>query len=430
MIPLLNTGKDGLKAMADESDRLGLTISGKTGRAAEQFNDTLTKVGRIVEGVAMQIAEAALPALQDLANLLASPAFASAAQSFGQAIVSGLSVAIQVVTGLTNAARELFTYIAARAGEGFATVDEASIKTLEDRIANSKRILNDPGNAGQDMTGLRNTLAKEEAALAGRKFRDPLGKGADFGQLSAFGMGSSAGSSAPTLDMPTFSDAGGASAMAGRLEALRESLRTEEESEKESFARRREEIQKFYDDGLIQRGEYDELLLKAQQEHADEMTEIAKKQAEDEARIREQLVDNVAGIFGSLATIAENMGERGLAAAKAFGVAEAVVNTAQGITKALAQGGVFGFVGAAAVAAAGAAQISTILSTNKGSGSKPSVGASAGEVPAASTAAARSVSINLQGETFSRDAVGGLFQRLNEELGIDGLELVVNHRQA
>src|SRR5690606_8656522 len=44
---------------------------------------------------------------------------------------------------------------------------------------------------------------------------------------------------------------------------------------------------------------------------------------------------------------------------KAFAVANAVVNTAEGVTKALAQGGMFGWVGAAAVAASGAAQIAT-----------------------------------------------------------------------
>lgn len=428
LIPLLNTGRDGLAAMADESDRLGLTVSTKTGRAAEQFNDTLTKVGRIVEGVAMQVAEAALPALQDLADILASPEFASAAQSLGSALVGAFNLVVQAVVQTTNAVQGFLDWLASK-GTGVGGVGGATVEELTRRIANSKRILNDPGNAGQDMSGLRATLAQEEAALAQLMSTDPIGSGASFGQLSGFGFGT--GSTGGSLTLPTFGDTAGGDAMASRLEALRASLATEEEAEKESFEKRREEIQKFYDDGIIQRGEYDELLLRAQQDHADKMTEIAKKQAEEETRLREQLVSNVANIFGSISTILENMGDKNLAAAKAFAVAEAIINTAQGITKALAQGGIFGFVGAAAVAAAGIAQISTILSTQKGSGTKPSVKGSGTAVaavePASEGPSAPTVNLTLVGGgRYSRDELKQLFNDMNDAMG-DGMKLNVGN---
>lgn len=44
LIPLLNSGADGLARMADEADRMGATISDKTARSAEEFNDTLTRI--------------------------------------------------------------------------------------------------------------------------------------------------------------------------------------------------------------------------------------------------------------------------------------------------------------------------------------------------------------------------------------------------
>ncbi len=49
--------------------------------------------------------------------------------------------------------------------------------------------------------------------------------------------------------------------------------------------------------------------------------------------------------------------------AKAASMAEAIINTAQGVTKALAQGGIFGPILAGIIIAAGAAQIATIAST-------------------------------------------------------------------
>lgn len=54
---------------------------------------------------------------------------------------------------------------------------------------------------------------------------------------------------------------------------------------------------------------------------------------------------------------------------KAFAVANAIINTAEGVTKALAQGGMFAFPIAAALAVAGAAQVATILSASPGGGS-------------------------------------------------------------
>lgn len=417
LIPLLNSGKDGLQAMADESDRLGLTVSTKTGRAAEQFNDTLTKVERILDGVAMKIAEAALPALQELAEALADPQLAADAASIGTALVEGLSR--EAIPWIKTTVRELQGL--QKAATDFANALNPDKATIERRYRQANGIPEptmDPVGDGANWNDFS------------RQFRtDPIGNGASFGQLSGFRAPAS------SFTPPNFGGGGGggngsAEALASRLESLRASLRSEEEAESESYARRKEEIQKFYDDGVIQRGEYDELLLKAQGEHSEKMIEIAREQAEEEARIREALVDNVAGIFGSLSSIAESMGEKGLAASKAFGVAEAIVNTAQGITKALAQGGIFGFVGAAAVAAAGAAQISTILSTQKGSGSKPSVkgGASSAAVsnPTPSDRGGTAVNLTLMGGgRYSRDELQALFRDMNSALG-DGFKLNVN----
>lgn len=95
MIPLLNGGSAELKRMADEADRLGITLSTKAGKDAERFNDTLTLIGKILQGVVNKVMTAALPALQSLANLLASPAFANAAAGFGVAAIEQLSKIIE-----------------------------------------------------------------------------------------------------------------------------------------------------------------------------------------------------------------------------------------------------------------------------------------------------------------------------------------------
>ena len=70
MIPFLNQGRDGIEQLKQKFADLGLEISGDTARAAEQFNDTLDTVYQALKGMALQILQAALPAMQRLADLL------------------------------------------------------------------------------------------------------------------------------------------------------------------------------------------------------------------------------------------------------------------------------------------------------------------------------------------------------------------------
>jgi len=68
LIPFLNGGRAGLEALREEAARLGIVIDTQTGKAAEEFNDTLTRLKTRVEGVGMQFAKALLPALQAVAS--------------------------------------------------------------------------------------------------------------------------------------------------------------------------------------------------------------------------------------------------------------------------------------------------------------------------------------------------------------------------
>jgi hypothetical protein len=68
LIPLLNNGRDGLAALAAEADALGITLTDSAGKAAEQFNDNLTRLQKAKEGLGRQIAQALLPTLESLTN--------------------------------------------------------------------------------------------------------------------------------------------------------------------------------------------------------------------------------------------------------------------------------------------------------------------------------------------------------------------------
>jgi len=104
---------------------------------------------------------------------------------------------------------------------------------------------------------------------------------------------------------------------------------------------------------------------------------------------------------------------------KAFAIANAVVNTAEAVTKTLAQYGAtpWGFAAAGVAAASGAAQIAAILSSNKGSSTVASTGGSSANVPppnANDSGPQRATNVTLVGNGFSGEQIVEL---LNDALG-------------
>ena len=132
--------------------------------------------------------------------------------------------------------------------------------------------------------------------------------------------------------------------------------------------------------------------------------------SEDKKRLDEKVADTQMALDALSAIVDQNS-----VAGKAIAVAQAIINTYQGATKALGQGGVLGFVTAGAVIAAGIMNVKKIVSTKipsaKGTGSveggaaAPSISASAPIAPPqpqAQTTTLDSQSINAIGNQTSR----------------------------
>ncbi len=115
---------------------------------------------------------------------------------------------------------------------------------------------------------------------------------------------------------------------------------------------------------------------------------------QQERMVQQQKYAMAASTMGMVAGIAQNLfvatGSRNKALfemMKVASTAEAIINTATGATKALAQGGFFGIALAAAVIAAGMAQVATIQSQRfNGPSSGVSVGGIGGGMPITQTA--------------------------------------------
>lgn len=68
LIPLLNAGADGLRSAAEEAAAFGRIVTDDAAKAAEEFNDNLTKIQEVSKGVSAEIGNAVIPTLNRLAE--------------------------------------------------------------------------------------------------------------------------------------------------------------------------------------------------------------------------------------------------------------------------------------------------------------------------------------------------------------------------
>ncbi|MDI3489495.1 MAG: hypothetical protein PWP11_772 [Thauera sp.] len=88
LIPLLNNGAEGLKAMADEAERFGVVVSEELAQRSAELNDNIVRLKASATGLANELGEALVPALADFtSHLLQSRA---AGEGWGSAIWAGL----------------------------------------------------------------------------------------------------------------------------------------------------------------------------------------------------------------------------------------------------------------------------------------------------------------------------------------------------
>lgn len=74
LIPLLNDGSAGLKNMKEEAEKFGLIIDGKTGKAAEAFNDNLTRLRAAWQGIVAQATAQVLPSMVAITDAMVETA--------------------------------------------------------------------------------------------------------------------------------------------------------------------------------------------------------------------------------------------------------------------------------------------------------------------------------------------------------------------
>jgi hypothetical protein len=108
LIPLLNAGAAGLEELKAEAAALGLVFDTDTSKAAERFNDNLTRLNGVKQGLVNRIAQQLLPTLENLSKRLFDSAKASGAlDQAARAAASGVKILLSVGAIIVGAFKTL-----------------------------------------------------------------------------------------------------------------------------------------------------------------------------------------------------------------------------------------------------------------------------------------------------------------------------------
>lgn len=193
--------------------------------------------------------------------------------------------------------------------------------------------------------------------------------------------------------------------------------------------------------GLISKEESDRRELEALLGHQSAMTAIdaqaseeRKRQAEQEAAAKKAILSQA---FGGLTALMNSESRKMFEIGKAASIAQAIVSTYTGMAKALELGFPLGPIAAGAIALTGFAQVANIRkqSFGGGGGSAASATSNTGAINAANTPVASGgggggasspsqlVNISLVGDSFGREGVLNLIEKINDATQNGGARL-------
>lgn len=139
MIPLLNGGSAGLAAMREEAERLGLVLDADTGRAAEEFNDNLTRMKTAVTGTGRELAASLLPNLVEFTDLINDPNNQQAIKDVVKAIAEITLTVVQLGAALVTTSVELAKFFGQSLAAAVGGAAFGDLPRLEDQLADINR---------------------------------------------------------------------------------------------------------------------------------------------------------------------------------------------------------------------------------------------------------------------------------------------------
>ncbi|WP_313117970.1 hypothetical protein [Ectopseudomonas guguanensis] len=173
LVPLLNAGADGIGALVEQAERLGLVISDAQAAQAEQFNDSLSTLGAVASGAGNTIAGELLPTLNTMTGLLIDASeggenAALAATVLGGALKILATLGIAVAATFRNVGRSIGGAAAAAVTAARGNFSEAA-DILRDVAAENEKTSRE---AEESIAKIWNGAYEEQGAQAAKSAAD------------------------------------------------------------------------------------------------------------------------------------------------------------------------------------------------------------------------------------------------------------------
>ncbi|MBW3225496.1 hypothetical protein [Marinobacter adhaerens] len=364
LIPLLQDNGRLMGKLGDEAERTGNVFSDLEFDQLESVRRGMDELTGAATGMKNEIALAALPAVEDLIDLLTDESTIESAQALGSAIVTSMNFVVQAIDGAVKVTQFLAEELAAFVhGPAFDDIPRLTEKldglneALEEQETRLERLKQTPNLVPVEVIAneeerLRRLKVEAKATLdlieSARAAQASAGAGTgvspvDASKVSAIlppptagGSGTGAGSNSDLENE-----------LAQRRQTLIQSFETEKQEILRIFGERDEEISALRDESLLSEMEAADLRIKNEQNMQDKLSEIRRSAANEEAQLQQQrqalILAGTEGLFGSLADLTATFsGEQTalyktmFAVQKAAAIAQSIVAINTGIAQAAA----------------------------------------------------------------------------------------------
>ncbi len=412
MVPFLNQGREGISALTDQADRLGVTLTGDVADAAGQFNDNIDILKGAAQGFGNQVMKGLLPALNNLGNEMVATAengdqMASAADGVVAILKGVVTVGVTVSATLQGI------------GNAIGGIAAATVAALSGDFKGAAQIMSDLHTDTVNLTS--NTMSKiaaiwdanataVESAEERKRTAVHATMMATGGGAAAPATGGGAGAAAapapsstvqqqPTdnfdygaaalnfnsLDaMAAEEEASAAAYTAARMERLNTQFMTEREAEMLRYTQQQEDFKLYAEQKLLTQDEINRRELEMKKQHDANM--LAAGEMTNKAMLVSAL-GSAETIFGAFSARSKTM----FKLQKAAGIAQGLVSIQTGIANAMSLPWPLNLAAAANVAVTGAGIMSKLKSmTDSGGGSVGiasgggSISAGSGDMPSSS----------------------------------------------
>lgn len=460
--------EDGLDPVVDELEQMGVALSRVDTAKVEAANDAMFKAGQVVEGIFNRIGVKFAPFVEQAA--LAIVELSKETQGFANVVDSSFKGAVWAVGTFADGLRgiQIITKGLVAGFEGFAFAVNRiflAVTRSVDRLINGaigsinvliEGINKIPGvgvSAIDSFTSSATKMFEENAAywsdsLSGtledmhklamkplpsegiKKFVDDVQDAAQkAAQSISDAQGGEGGDAMAMLTEAQIAE------LDKRLEAIRVAGLSEQALMAEKYEADLEALQEALEHELITQEHYNELALQTAERHADALTEIDRKAADERLRIEEMerrtKMQGMQTMFNNLSQLMNTSSRKLFEIGKASAIANAVVSAYEGIALTMSKYPYPLNVGmAAAHGAAAFAQVRAIKSQSFTSGAGAGQVFSGGQPATPVTGGvgpqqpSRNISISLTGSSFGAGGIRDLIGEINEAVG-DGIKLNV-----